>query len=259
MQSPVSESFEKKSSFKGTLVFLIFLILIRSFLFSPFRIPSGSMIPSLKVGDLIISSKYAYGWSRYSMLGGGYVNYTSARLDTGFPKRGDILIFAYPSDPTTDFIKRVVGLPGDTIQMIQGRLHINGTEVPLEKVQEGYTDHDGYSPIAGTLYTATVPGEKGKVFTYRILKQHPFGESRLDNTPPITVPEGSVFCMGDNWDGSDDSRNLDKLGCVPKEFFVAKALFVLASVDVEKISLFKPWTWLYLPFKIRFGRFFKPL
>jgi signal peptidase I len=258
MENHASESFEKKSSFKGTLVFIIFLILIRSFLFSPFRIPSGSMIPALEVGDLIISSKYAYGWSRYSMLGGGHLNYTSARLETGFPKRGDILIFAYPSDTRTDFIKRVIGLPGDTIQMIQGRLHINGTEIPLEKVQEKYTDHDGYSAIEGTLYTATIPGEN-KPITYRILKQDPFGQGKLDNTPPIKVPEGSVFCMGDNWDGSDDSRNLDKLGCVSKEFFVGKALFVLVSVDIEKISLFKPWTWIYIPFKIRFNRFFNPL
>lgn len=235
------------------LFFALIILLVRSLLFSPFRIPSGSMIPTLKVGDFIVTSKYPYGWSRYSFVLGGYVDYFKGRFGAeGFPQRGDVMVFAKPSNTTMDYIKRVIGLPGDTIQMIKGRLYINSKEIPLKELRQDYQDHDGSEAIRGTVYEASIPqGEK--TYQYQILKQLPFGEGRYDDTPPLIVPESHVLCMGDNWDGSEDSRG-DDLGFVSKEYFLGPALFVFFSLDHENIYWYKPWTWVMIPLKIRYHR-----
>lgn len=242
------------------LTFVLLVVLIRSLLFSPFRIPSGSMIPTLKVGDFIVTNKFSYGWSRYSLLFGGYFNYFKGRImDYSFPDRGDVIVFANPSNTEQDWIKRVVAVQGDTVQMIDGRLHLNNVKLPLEKEKGNYTDHDGEHSIEGTVYSATIPKGDGKECHYKILKQYPFGEARLDNTPILKVPEESVFLMGDNWDGSGDSRAMEQLGFVHKNYFVGPALFIFLSLDHQDIYWWKPWTWLMIPFKIRYGRIFNKI
>lgn len=244
------------------LFFMLIVVLIRSFVFSPFRIPSGSMIPTLRPGDFIVASKISYGWSSYSMVFGGYMkqyfNFFAGKfLEFSFPKRGDVIVFANPSDVTKDYIKRVVGIPGDRIQMIEGRLHINGTKIPLNLVKEKFSEFEAgelNTKGVGNLYEARIPVEEGKEKVYTIWKKDSFGKNIVDNTPEYTVPEDHVFCMGDNWDGSSDSRFMNGVGYVHKNYFLGPALFVFLSVDPEYIDLFKPWTWLNIPFKIRYSR-----
>ena len=256
-RKPANTSFlrnKKKESWGSFLTFVTVVLLVRSFVISPFRIPSGSMIPTLKVGDFILTSKFPYGWSRYSLFLGGNIPYFKGRImDKNMPKRGEVVVFTPPKDTTSDYIKRVIGLPGDTVQMIGGYLHLNGKKVSLKPIQDKYNDWDGKQKIQGQLYEATIPTENGQK-TYRIVKQYPFGRAHLDNTPLITVPKDHIFFMGDNWDGSGDSRDIDHLGLVHKNYLLGPALFTFFSVDHEDISLFKPWTWLKIPFKIRFSR-----
>ena len=251
---------QAKANFTGSWAFFLFMVvLIRSLIISPFRIPSGSMIPTLKVGDFILTSKFSYGWSRYSFLFGGYFNYFSGKLREGsFPKRGDVIVFANPTNTSMDYIKRVVGIPGDTVQMIQGRLNLNGKEIPLKEIQKNYQDWDGVKKIHGTVYEAMIPKDNtqgGPTVTYKILKQEAFGFGQLDHTPAHKIPDNNVFCMGDNWDGSGDSRVIESLGFIPKEYFLGPAWLVFFSVDHEDVKLWKPWTWLLLPFKVRLSRF----
>jgi signal peptidase I len=244
-----------KHGLGGFWFFLLCVLLVRSFLVSPFRIPSGSMIPSLLVGDTIVVTKFPYGWSRYSLLFGGYLNYFKGHSPILFPpKRGDIVVFTNPNDTREDWIKRLVGLPGDTVQMNQGKLYLNGVELLLEKQKEGYKDHDGEESIEGTVYKTQIPTGTGKMHPYSVLKQAPFGSKAGDNTPLLKVPEGHYFFMGDNWDGSGDSRFTDRLGFVPQKFLLGRALFIFFSLDTHDIYLKQPWTWFKVPFRIRFGR-----
>ena len=245
---------KKKESWGSFLGFVTILLLVRSLVISPFRIPSGSMIPTLKVGDFIITAKFPYGWSRYSFFLGGHFNYFSGRImHKKMPSRGDIVVFTPPYDTHTDYIKRAIGLPGDTVQMIDGILHVNGKKVIMTMINQNYTDWDGKNPIKGQLYKVTVPCDK-KPITYRVMKQQPFGQAYLDNTPPVKVPEDHIFFMGDNWDGSADSREIDRLGVVHKDYLLGPALFIFFSINHEGVSMFKPWTWLKIPFGIRFSR-----
>jgi len=259
MPQPANNSFahtKKKESWGSFLAFVAVVLIIRSFVISPFRIPSGSMIPTLKVGDFILTSKFPYGWSRYSLFLGGKINYFSGRImGKKIPERGDVVVFTPPHDTNTDYIKRAIGLPGDTVQMKSGRLYLNGKIVPLKRMNDQYQDWDGRKKIQGQLYTATIPTEKG-TRTYTVMKQMPFGRAYLDNTPEITVPKDHIFFMGDNWDGSADSRDIDHLGLVHKRYLLGPAFCTFFSVDHEDISLFKPWTWLKIPFKIRWSRCF---
>lgn len=226
---------------------LIFIGIIRCMVFEPFKIPSGSMIPTLLVGDHLVSVKFMYGISRYSFFFGSMFNYFNGRkFQIRKPKRGDVIVFALPSNPKITYIKRCVGLPGDTVQLQDGYLHINGSKLPLEKSQEKYTAHDGDEFVSGTVYTQTLPGG----IKHDILKQHKFGESSSDNTSVYTVPEGHYFMMGDNRDGSSDSRFMDGLGFVPYEYFLGPAEIIFFSID-EGFALFQPWAW---PLHIRYKR-----
>lgn len=252
---------KRKETLGSFITFVFIVLLIRSFIFSPFRIPSGSMIPTLQVGDFIVTSKFSYGWSRYSIFGGSFIPYFQNRiLKNRYPKRGDVMVFSNPNNPKEDWIKRVIGLPGDTVEMKEGRLILNGTMVPLnpikqldkESQEKKYEDHDGERRISGDLYEATIPQSEGKTVTYKVLKQLPFGEAELDHMDRVTVPEGHVFCMGDNWDGSSDSRG--HLGFIAEKYFLGPALGIFFSINHEKVFLYKPWTWFLLPFNIRFNR-----
>jgi signal peptidase I len=228
-----------------TFVYAILIALaIRTVAFEPFNIPSGSMIPTLLVGDYLFVSKYSYGYSRYSLPLG--LPLIPGRILVTPPKRGDVAVFKYPPDNKTDYIKRIIGLPGDRIQMREGRLYINEQLVPRDNPTEfDYIDTNG-SLVKTRHYIETLPnGVKHPII--ELSDQGP-----LDDTPVYTVPPGHYFCMGDNRDNSADSRILSGVGYVPLENFVGRAEFIFFSTD-GSAALWEPWKW---PAAIRYGRLF---
>lgn len=244
----MSETVEKKqSSFGETLKVivqaLLLALLIRSFLFQPFSIPSGSMMPTLLVGDYLFVSKYAYGYSRYSFPFSP--DLFSGRIWSSDPKRGDIAVFRLPRNPKIDYIKRVIGLPGDRVQMISGVLHINGTAVQRERAG-GFRPEDSYDTGSEIpVYRETLPNG----VSYETLDQVP--NSIGDNTREFLVPDGHYFMMGDNRDNSADSRF--DVGFVPLENFVGRAEMIFFSIGGESSPL-EIWKW---PAEMRVGRLFE--
>jgi len=239
--------FKKETiSFIKTLAAALFCAaLIRSFLFEPFYIPSGSMKPNLLVGDYVIVTKYSYGYSRYSFPLG--FDLFSGRISQKKPQRGDIIVFRFPLDPSINYIKRVIGLPGDIIQMRDGVLYINDAKV--EKTADGEfidTQDDGIA-INIDKFSETLPEGK-KMTTLDLYKDAP-----QDNTGLYEVPQGHYFMMGDNRDNSQDSRFLSQVGFVPEENLVGKARFIFFS-SAKPIWQF--WHWHEA---IRFERIFKKL
>jgi len=213
-------------------------VIIRTLLFEPFNIPSGSMIPTLLVGDYLFVEKYSYGYSHYSLPFAP--DLFSGRIFGSVPKRGDVMVFKYPRDTSVDYIKRVIGLPGDTVQVKEGRLWINGTEVPRQAEGDFEVDDDGVQ-VAVRRYQETLPG--GVV--HDILKTTEMGEA--NNTPVYTVPPGHLFVMGDNRDNSADSRFW---GFVPMENLVGKAEVLFFSIDA-RAPWWEVWNW---PLEVRWGR-----
>ncbi len=227
---------ESKLDFIKTLIIaLICAGIVRSFLFEPFHIPSGSMKPSLLVGDYIFVSKYSYGYSRYSFPFG--FNFFEGRIYEKSPKRGDVAVFRLPSNPSINYVKRVIGLPGDKIQMIDGNLYING-KANLKSPTTDFID-EGYLIQQ---FTETLP--EGKKIN--ILDQNP--HSNEDNTGIFEVPQNHYFMMGDNRDNSQDSRFLSQVGYVPKENLVGKASIIFFSNNQPT------WKFWYWPKSIRFNR-----
>ena len=245
----MSEKVEKKESTFGETVkvivqALLLALVIRSFLFQPFSIPSGSMMPTLLVGDYLFVSKYAYGYSRYSFPFSP--NLFSGRIWAGEPKRGDIAVFRLPSDPRVDYIKRVVGLPGDRIQMINSVLHINGEPVKRERIGTFSADGSYETKVnKAPVYRETLPNG----VTYETLDA--IANSATDNTRVFQVPEGHYFMMGDNRDNSADSRL--SVGYVPLENFVGRAEMIFFSIG-DNTSPLEIWKW---PSELRFGRLFE--
>lgn len=228
-------------SIKTILFAGLIAIGIRTVLFEPFNIPSGSMIPTLLVGDYLFVSKYSYGYSKHSLPLSPPL--FSGRIFGRLPERGDVAVFKLPRDGATDYIKRIVGLPGDRIQMIRGILHVNGQAV--QRTPRGTFIAEGDGPRVQTRrYTETLPGGR----SHDILEESDNGP--LDNTPEFTVPAGHVFGMGDNRDNSLDSRVMNAVGFVPVENLVGRAEFLFFSVD-QHGSLWQPWTW---PTSIRWSR-----
>jgi signal peptidase I len=214
---------------------------IRTVLFEPFNIPSGSMIPTLLVGDYLFVSKYSYGYSKHSLPLSPPI--FSGRIFGRLPDRGDVAVFKLPRDGSTDYIKRIVGLPGDRIQVIRGVLHINGQ--PVKREPRGTFVAEGDGPRVQALrYTETLPNGR----RHSILEESDNGP--LDNTPEFLVPAGHVFAMGDNRDNSLDSRVMNAVGFVPLENLVGRAEFLFFSVDQDG-SIWQPWTW---PGSIRWSR-----
>ena len=234
---------QKKGGFGETLRTVIYAVLIalviRTFAYEPFSIPSGSMIPTLLVGDYLFVSKYAYGYSRFSLPLG--LPLFDGRIMADPPERGDVAVFKLPSDNSTDYIKRIVGLPGDRIQVVEGVLHINGEAVEREKVQETTVGQG-----AVTIYRETLPNGESHLIRER-------GDANFfDDTPVYEVPERHYFVMGDNRDSSQDSRALQRVGYIPFENLVGRAEIVFFSHD-GSAEIWEVWNW---PVTIRYGRLF---
>lgn len=205
---------------KAILWAAVIALAFRSIIAEPFNIPSGSMIPNLLVGDYLFVSKHSYGYSRYSLPLG--IPLIPGRIFYSEPKRGDVVVFKLPVDNSTDYIKRVIGLPGDRIQMKNGRLYINGDMVErIEKVTYWEKDYTGL-PIEAKLYNEILPGG----VTHDIIELSDQGIK--DNTQEFLVPKDMFFMMGDNRDNSMDSR-YDQTGMVPKANLVGKAQFIFYS------------------------------
>jgi len=219
---------------------LIIALVIRTFLFQPFNIPSGSMIPTLLIGDYLFVSKYSYGYTHYSLPFSPRI--FSGRVMGGTPKRGDVVVFRLPKDDSIDYIKRVIGLPGDKIQMIDGVLNINGEPVKRERIDDYVMDDDGVVQRVKR-YRETLPS--GVVHTTLGLTDNGF----YDNTPVYPVPPDHYFMMGDNRDNSQDSRT-SQVGFVPFENIVGRAEIIFFSVhEGERGWAF--WRW---PWSVRWGR-----
>lgn len=228
---------------KTGLLALLAAIFIRTVLVQPFRIPSGSMQPTLLVGDYIMVIKGSYGYSRFSppLFEFGPHGRVMLPLLSHKPERGDVVVFRPPHDIKTDYVKRLIGLPGDRVQMRDGALFINGEAVERELIgAQSFKDWDQAFPnskFEGVLgevraYRETLPNGVNYVTFDRF-------DSDLDNTAEFVVPQGHYFMMGDDRDKSDDSRL--HVGMVPFENFVGKAQFVFISFEPSS-SLFRPWT-----------------
>ncbi len=197
---------------------------IRTVAYEPFRIPSGSMKPTLLIGDYLFVSKFSYGYSTYSLPFG--VNLFDGRIFESQPERGDVAVFKLPTNPSVDYIKRIIGLPGDKIQVVNGILHVNGEAVKREKIGE-FVTRDQYGSVQRTnKYLETLPN--GVV--HEIAEEND-NWTWNDNTPVYTVPPAHYFAMGDNRDHSQDSRWLNEVGFVPAKNLVGRAEFLFYSKD----------------------------
>lgn len=240
-----------RSSWSETLVIVVealaIAMFVRIFFYQPFNIPSGSMKETLLIGDYLFVSKLSYGYSKFSFPFSP--NIFEGRIFGAEPKRGDVAVFKLPKDNSTDYIKRVVGLPGDEVQMKEGQLFINGQAIPKVPAGEFTTLEDGRERTI-PVFEETLPnGVK-----YKVLDSDPNGP--YDNTGVYKVPEGHYFMMGDNRDNSTDSRVRSAVGFVPYENFIGRAEIIFFSAKVDEPDAFRwytPWTW---PFDIRWDRFF---
>ncbi len=240
---------DKEESFGDTIKTIVYAILIaiviRTLWFEPFKIPSGSMYPTLYVGDYLFVSKYTYGYSKHSLPWS--IPLFEGRIWKDSPKRGDVVVFKYPRDNRTDFIKRVIGLPGDTIKLENGRLFINGKKVEREQIEDFVMRDRNGNAERYRQYVETLPGG----VKHRILEISDSEDN--DEFSEVKVPQGTYFMMGDNRDRSDDSRV--NVGFVPEENLVGKARFLFFSHNDED-AWYKPWTW---PKKIRWSRLFNSI
>lgn len=225
-----------------TVVYAVLIaILIRTFAYEPFNIPSGSMEPTLLIGDYLFVSKFSYGYSRYSLPFSPPL--FTGRLIGRTPERGDVAVFKLPSDGKTDYIKRIIGLPGDRIQVVNGVLHINDVAVQRRQIED-YVGKDG---TASRQYIETLPNG----VEHRIIETR--GDTgNFDSTAVYTVPADHYFAMGDNRDNSSDSRVQQGVGFVPGENLVGRAEFLFFSTD-GSAGWLEPWKWFGA---IRYGRFF---
>lgn len=243
-QTNEPKRFEGLRSFiYAVLIALVF----RSVAYVPFHIPSGSMLTTLVEGDYIFVSKFSYGYSRYSFPFS--LPLFDGRIMEDAPERGDVVVFRLPSDTAVDYIKRVIGLPGETIQVIDGIVHINGTPVTVQRTGEARFEDDYGNVKTVARYTETLPNGR----SHFILDETRTGD--VDFTSPVTVPEGHYFVMGDNRDNSVDSRYAAQVGFVPKENVIGRAEVIAFSYR-RGVHLWEVWNWDVL---FRGGRFWKEL
>ena len=233
---------------------LLIALVIRTLFFQPFNIPSGSMIPTLRVGDYLFVNKFSYGYGPYSFnmsltpFGIQLFKFGPMPFDGRFmasePKRGDVAVFKLPTDNDTDYIKRIIGLPGDKINVTAGVLTINGQEVPRTKISD-FIDSDPDAPPQAAQYIETLPNG----VSYNTLDLNPY--SSADNAGTFIVPKGHYFMMGDNRDNSQDSRFPD-VGYVPYENLVGRAIIIFYSHN-NSARFWEVWRW---PLAIRWSRLF---
>ena len=226
---------------------LVIAIIIRSLLIQPFYIPSSSMEPNLLVGDRIFVTKYSYGYSRHSFPFSPPL--FKGRLIGEEPKRGDVVVFKTPADNRTDYIKRLIGLPGDTIKFIDSNLYVNNSEIIKSKVSSSDKIFCGRKTIDVLTFEEVL--SNGKKYNSVYLKNFPY-----QNSDNFNVPENHYFFLGDNRDCSKDSRFLTSVGYVHKDNLVGKAQFIFFSSDRSKGSIFSFWKWNE---SLRLDRFFKKI
>ena len=237
-----SISFEWFKSNALSLIYAILIaVIIRTFLFQAFFIPSSSMEPTLLVGDRLFVSKFTYGYSKHSFPFS--LPFISDRVLFSEPERGDTIVFKTPENLKIDYIKRLVGLPGDKIQMINGVLNINDIPIIRKKIREESKIINNSQILTASVYKETLPnGVSFETFD--------MGNTRADNTRVFNVPNGEYFFMGDNRDNSKDSRFI---GTVPKDNLVGKAQIIFFATEGGS-TILEFWKW---PFDIQLNRIFK--
>ena len=228
-------------TYKTLGIAFFFFLFMPTLLFQPFRIPSSSMEGSLEVGDYLFVSKFSYGYSQYSFPFFTPVAFAGRVMDRP-AERGDVVVFRFPPKPTEDYIKRVVGVPGDRVQMISGVLHINGEPVKLERTTDRIETAEDGSERHVARYYETLPGGVKHIILKRM------EAAQFDDTQEYKVPPGKYFMMGDNRDNSNDSRG--DVGFVPEQNLVGRAQIVFFSHD-GSAELWEVWKW---PFAIRYSR-----
>ena len=231
-----------------TLIYaLIIAIIIRSFFIQPFYIPSSSMEPNLLVGDRLFVTKYTYGYSKHSLPFSPPI--FKGRVFSNEPERGDVIVFKTPADNRTDYIKRLIGLPGDKIQFIDSNLYLNNSEILKSRISKSDIIYCGQRTINVYTFEELLPNGKKHNTVY--LKNFPF-----QNSDKFKIPKDHYFFLGDNRDCSKDSRFLSSVGYVHKDNLVGKAQFIFFSSDKSIGSFFAFWKWNK---SIRFKRFFKKI
>ena len=234
-----------KNNFVSLLLAIFAALIIRSFLFEPFSIPSGSMYPNLKVGDYLFVSKYSYGYSKHSLPFS--IPIIPGRLFLKYPQRGDIIVFKTPTDNKTDYIKRVVGVPGDTFEMKNNLLLINDKAISTEKIST-----DLYKSFKVAKIKEILPnGNYYNVYEF----EKTFEGLNTNNFNKITIPNDQFFVLGDNRDNSQDSRFI---GLIPLDNIVGRAEIVFISFDTSIGSFLKFWTWYPALRKDRFIQSLRP-
>ena len=226
---------------------LIIAVLIRSLLFQPFYIPSSSMEPTLLVGDRIFVSKYTYGYSKHSFPFSP--NITNKQFFSKSPERGDLVVFKTPADNRTDYIKRLIGMPGDSIQFVDGEILINNNKILRQKIKNKKIIRCGNFLLETDTYIETLPNGFQHIVAYK-------SKGSLQNSKVFKVPENHFFLLGDNRDCSKDSRYLDSVGYVNKLNLVGEAKIIFFSNDTNKSSLLKFWN---IKESFRLERSFKSL
>ena len=234
-------------NFKTLIYALIIAIIIRSLLLQPFYIPSSSMEPTLLVGDRLFVTKYSYGYSKHSFPFSPPI--LNKRIFSSQPKRGDVIVFKTPVDNRTDYIKRLIGLPGDTIQFIDSNIYINNVEIVKSRISRNDKIFCGNQTIDVFTFEENITNNKIHKTVY--MKNFPFQNSDL-----FKVPNDHYFFLGDNRDCSKDSRFLSSVGYVHKDNLVGKAQFIFFSSDKNIGSFFEFWKWHK---SIRINRFFKKI